>query len=79
MLENLWIEQSQDTPRATGSVEKNTKKRKVQETTDDVDDDEDMYYSATAGKGKKPKGGIGYAGAVKEDVSAMRSHSSSYL
>lgn len=40
------------------------KKRKLEGTPDD---DEDEYYGSGP-KGKKPKGGIGYAGAVKEDV-----------
>ncbi|KIJ56783.1 hypothetical protein M422DRAFT_72920 [Sphaerobolus stellatus SS14] len=68
MLEDLFMDQSRDAPKLT---EKNSKKRKVQETADDIGDDEDMYYAPTAGKGKKSKGGVGYDGNTKEDTSGQ--------
>ncbi|KAF8486525.1 hypothetical protein JB92DRAFT_3024154 [Gautieria morchelliformis] len=74
MLEQLFAEQSQDYMKSTASVgEKNTKKRKVQDIApvDEMDEDEDMYYSSAATRGKKAKGGIGYAGAAKEDTSGQ--------
>ena len=53
-----------------------TKKRKMDVATSASqpatpgDDDDDMYWGAMGhGKGKKAKGGTGYAGEVKEDVS----------
>jgi hypothetical protein len=71
MLEQLFAEQSQDYVRSTAAIgEKNTKKRKVHDIApvDDMEEDEDMYYTSPANRGKKAKGGIGYAGAAKEDV-----------
>lgn len=71
MLEQLFVEQSQDTMKASTPLgDKNSKKRKVQDVVpaDEMDEDEDMYYSSAAARGKKVKGGIGYAGAAKEDV-----------
>jgi hypothetical protein len=41
-------------------------------STPDFDDDDDVYYGALGhGKGKKAKGGTGYAGDGKEDVSLI--------
>lgn len=71
MLEQLFVEQSQDTMKSSTPLgDKNSKKRKVQDfvPADEMDEDEDMYYSSAAARGKKAKGGIGYAGAAKEDV-----------
>lgn len=75
MLEQLFSEQIRDVgvPRSI-TENKNTKKRKVGPAGTinpllDIDDDEDdVYYGA---KGKKAKGGIGYAGNVREDVSTF--------
>jgi len=60
-----------DTDR-TGEKEnrvRNSKRRKTNTAgrTDSLDDDDDVYYGAV--QGKKQKGGIGYAGDQKEDVS----------
>ena len=71
MLEQLFVEQSQDSMKVPLLSDKNNKKRKVQDVVpvDEMDEDEDMYYSSAAARGKKAKGGTGYAGAAKEDVS----------
>lgn len=71
MLEQLFVEQSQDSMKPPLLSDKNNKKRKVQDVVpvDEMDEDEDMYFSSAAARGKKAKGGTGYAGAAKEDVS----------
>lgn len=56
-----------------------TKRRKINvsampshASTPDGDDEDDLYYGIIVhGKGKKAKGGTGYAGDVKEDVSLI--------
>lgn len=63
MLEQVYT----DTTSASGpsgDPPRVSKKRKLEGTPDD--DDDDVYGSGP--KGKKAKGGVGYAGAVKEDV-----------
>jgi hypothetical protein len=82
MLEQLFVEQSQDSSKGpSSSADKNNKKRKVQDVVpaDEMDEDEDMYYSSAAARGKKAKGGIGYAGAAKEDVSKVTVNFRSWL
>lgn len=73
LYEQLYVEQSNDSSKGLSNLaDKNNKKRKVQDVVpaDEMDEDEDMYYSSAAAiRGKKAKGGIGYAGAAKEDVS----------
>ncbi|TDL29200.1 hypothetical protein BD410DRAFT_779533 [Rickenella mellea] len=73
MLELLYAEQAKAEPTPDGEEkDKNTKKRKAETPSTptptfmhDLEDDDDMYYAV---KGKKAKGGIGYAGNVKEDT-----------
>ncbi|EJD53508.1 hypothetical protein AURDEDRAFT_110344 [Auricularia subglabra TFB-10046 SS5] len=71
MLEHSYAEShlvSASTSEAKEGKERAKKKRKLEnEGTPDAEDEEDYYGSGP--KGKKPKGGIGYAGAVKEDMS----------
>ncbi|KZW03836.1 hypothetical protein EXIGLDRAFT_715884 [Exidia glandulosa HHB12029] len=69
MLEDAYTETN---VAAAGASESNSgkstpakKKRKLEGTPED---DEEEYYGSGP-KGKKAKGGIGYAGAVKEDMS----------
>lgn len=74
MLEDAYTETN---VAAAGASESNSskstpakKKRKLEGTPEE---DEEEYYGSGP-KGKKAKGGIGYAGAVKEDVSANSAH-----
>ncbi|KAH8105029.1 hypothetical protein DFH11DRAFT_1645277 [Phellopilus nigrolimitatus] len=72
MLEQMFAEQVSHASGSEGSG--NSKKRKAQtpttaQTADPDDDDEDYY--ATVTKGKKVKGGIGYAGNLREDHSGQ--------
>lgn len=70
MLEQMFIEQTQEGSRINAQPSKTTKKRKARESVvDDMDEDEDTHYGSSIIRGKKPKGGTGYAGASKEDVS----------
>lgn len=65
MLENSFAEANVIAPPAPDSKTPAKKKRKLEGTPDE--DDEEYYGSGP--KGKKPKGGVGYAGAGKEDMS----------
>lgn len=70
MLEQMFVEQTQEGFRINTQPSKTTKKRKARESVvDDMDEDEDTHYGSSIIRGKKPKGGTGYAGASKEDVS----------
>ena len=75
MLEQVFADQVADAAArsagaSTTKPSGNTKKRKADtnalHTPMDPDDVDDLYYST--GKGKKAKGGVGYAGNVREDV-----------
>jgi hypothetical protein len=75
MLEQLHSEQTQGVPKSASLPnDKTNKKRKVPDiaTSEDMDEDEDAYYNTVASRGKKAKGGTGYAGSTKEDVSSTR-------
>jgi hypothetical protein len=76
MLEMMFVEhrqqsadeQSQGAPKA-----KSSKKRKMDlhsSTTNGDDDDDDTYYMSLPA-GKKARGGTGYAGDGREDVSCL--------
>ncbi|KAG6817467.1 hypothetical protein H0H87_008635 [Tephrocybe sp. NHM501043] len=68
MLEQLFIEQTQDTRERKEQSSRTTKRRKTDTPVDTEDyDDDDVYY----GMKKKQVGGIGYAGNVKEDDSGQ--------
>jgi hypothetical protein len=72
MLEQMFSEQSQEYSSDQDSKVRNSKRRKINVPTNqssirDLDDDDDVYYANVAGK--KAKGGIGYAGDQREDVS----------
>lgn len=78
MLEQVYadiIEEHADDERSNART---TKRRKmdvlvtaIHASTPDGDDDDDVYYGAVHVKGKKAKGGTGYAGDGKEDVSLI--------
>jgi hypothetical protein len=75
MLEQVYADVLQE-PTDDRDKARTTKKRKMDVATSTShpsspgDDEDDMYWVAMGhGKGKKAKGGTGYAGDVKEDVS----------
>lgn len=73
MLEQLFDEQRQEPQDTKDQGSRTNKRRKTTMTpSHDLDDQDSAYYSGVPGK--KAKGGIGYAGDVKEDVSAQTSH-----
>lgn len=76
MLEKMYVEQTQDGPGDQGQKGRSGKRRKTETLSvpvqhilddDDEDDDEDGYYPPVK-QSKKAKGGVGYAGDVREDV-----------
>ncbi|KAK7049543.1 hypothetical protein VNI00_005574 [Paramarasmius palmivorus] len=76
MIEHMFTEQNgegSNSEQTDGKESKprNSKRRKTDSPAPsaDVDDDDDVYYGAV--KGKKQKGGIGYAGDQKEDHSGQ--------
>jgi hypothetical protein len=73
MLESTFAEQRQQPSEESSQTTKTNKRRKTNlhsssSTPKGDDDDDDSYYMSLP-VGKKSKGGIGYAGEVKEDVS----------
>jgi hypothetical protein len=71
-LEQMFSEQSQDSNAAQDSKTRNSKRRKTGKLLPkDDDDDDDNYYNISGPSGKRAKGGVGYAGDQKEDVSAF--------
>lgn len=71
-LEQMFSEQSQDSNAAQDSKTRNSKRRKTGKLLPkDDDDDDDNYYNISGPGGKRAKGGVGYAGDQKEDVSAF--------
>ncbi|KAL0949942.1 hypothetical protein HGRIS_009968 [Hohenbuehelia grisea] len=74
MLEQVYFEQTQEPSSSSDSQPRNSKRRKmdtilkVTKLLSTNDDDDDVYY---AGSNKKGKGGIGYAGEVREDMSGQ--------
>ncbi|KAJ6613484.1 hypothetical protein B0H10DRAFT_2048706 [Mycena sp. CBHHK59/15] len=73
MLEQMFSEQSQDSTTAQDHKARNNKRRKTGKllSKDPDDEDDDVYYAGVASSGKRPKGGIGYAGDQKEDNSGQ--------
>lgn len=68
MLEQLFVEQTQEPEEIKEQSSRTVKRRKTASTpTPDIEED-DAYYTIVQPGGKK-KGGIGYAGDQKEDVS----------
>ena len=70
MLEQMFIEQVRNEDGHKRVTTPKSKKRKAEHggiplLTADADDDDEPYYAT---KGKKVKGGIGYAGNAREDV-----------
>ncbi|OSX59536.1 hypothetical protein POSPLADRAFT_1067248 [Postia placenta MAD-698-R-SB12] len=79
MLEKMYVEQTQDGPGDQGQKGRSGKRRKTETLSvpvqhvlddDDEDDDEDGYYPPVK-QSKKAKGGVGYAGDVREDTSGQ--------
>lgn len=73
MLESTFAEQRHQPTEESSQKSKTNKRRKTDlysslSTPKGDDDDDDSYYMSLP-VGKKSKGGIGYAGEVKEDVS----------
>lgn len=71
MLEQLFSEQTQDQIQELLESKDNktrSSKRRKTDSTLDLDDDDTVYYASVQG-GKK-RGGTGYAGEQKEDVSS---------
>lgn len=69
MIEQLFSEQSSESRENKDDNVRNMKRRKTNTLVPkDVDDEDDVYYASVAGSGKKAKGGIGYAGDIREDV-----------
>lgn len=75
MLESTFTEQRQQNSEENSSKSKTNKRRKTDlhssSSTPKGDDDEDDSYYMSLPVGKKSKGGIGYAGDVKEDTSGQ--------
>lgn len=72
MLEQLFTEQTQENYDKKECSTRTTKRRKTeQNSTPDNDEDDGVYYAGihSSLQGKKAKGGTGYAGDQKEDVS----------
>jgi hypothetical protein len=72
MLEQAYTDQTSEKIIEAAPKAEPNKKRKADggaksATAPGEDDDDDVYY---AGVGKKARGGIGYAGNVREDVSS---------
>ncbi|KAL0579537.1 hypothetical protein V5O48_002466 [Marasmius crinis-equi] len=68
MIEQMFSEQNGESAENNKDKSRTTKRRKT-DTVADPDDEDDVYYGAV--KGKKQKGGIGYAGNQKEDNSGQ--------
>ncbi|KAI5116954.1 hypothetical protein M0805_001927 [Coniferiporia weirii] len=68
MLEHMFTEQVED---ASSSGSENLRKRKSPTVRAIDPDDDDFVYYSSATKGKKAKGGIGYAGSPREDHSGQ--------
>ncbi|TFK75935.1 hypothetical protein BDN72DRAFT_786105 [Pluteus cervinus] len=66
MLEQIFAEQTSESSRAAEATPRTTKRRK----TAQPDDDDDYAYAGVP-QGKKAKGGTGYAGDQKEDLSGQ--------
>ncbi|KAJ7507770.1 hypothetical protein B0H11DRAFT_1968607 [Mycena galericulata] len=76
MLEQMFSEQTQDSGASQDHKTRNNKRRKtakVQSKDDDDDDDDsgDFFSRLSPTGGKRPKGGVGYAGDQKEDNSGQ--------
>lgn len=75
MLESTFSEQRQQTSEESSQKSKTNKRRKTDlhssSSTPKGDDDEDDSYYMSLPVGKKSKGGVGYAGDVKEDTSGQ--------
>ena len=67
-LERLYIEQSQGSSSEPAEINSNKKKRKVTAVNDQVESNDEVLHPSVLPKGKKAKGGTGYAGTPQEDV-----------
>ncbi|KAJ6485001.1 ubiquitin conjugating enzyme family protein [Mycena vitilis] len=72
MLEQMFSEQSQDSKAAQDPKSRNSKRRKTEKLAPkDSDDPDDEDYYNMGSSGKRAKGGVGYAGDLKEDNSGQ--------
>jgi hypothetical protein len=70
MLEQLFSEQTQEQTQELQESKDHkarSSKRRKTDSTPDLDDDDTVYYASV--QGSKKRGGTGYAGDQKEDVS----------
>lgn len=65
MLEQLFSEQNQESQESKEYKARMYKRRKT-DSTQDLDEDDGVYYAYLQGK---KKGGVGYAGDQREDAS----------
>jgi hypothetical protein len=72
MLEQMFAEQNKE-PMENKEHKARVSKRRKTDFTNDLDEDDGVYYGTM--QGSKKKGGIGYAGDQKEDVSPDILHS----
>jgi hypothetical protein len=72
MLEQMFFEQCQEAPDGQDPKAKNNKRRRTNPKPVDDDENDTVYYFSNPGK--KAKGGIGYAGDQREDVSTVSMH-----
>ncbi|KAF8326693.1 uncharacterized protein EI90DRAFT_3146524 [Cantharellus anzutake] len=70
-LEHLHIEQSQGPNSDPAQSNANKKKRKVTAVNDQVESNDEVLRPTVFPKGKKAKGGTGYAGNPQEDTSGQ--------
>ncbi|KAG6854764.1 hypothetical protein C0991_001191 [Blastosporella zonata] len=71
MLEQLFIEQSQEPRERKDPNSRTTKRRKTDAPVEIDEDDDEAYYGGLPGTKKKQVGGVGYAGNLKEDDSGQ--------
>ena len=77
MSEQTFVGQQQDpTPAEPTDQSRDSKRRKTEKTSSDNDS---HSFFAFGGSSKKAKGGIGYAGDVKEDVGRIFSSQNEHL
>lgn len=68
MLEQMFDDQNKETPDHKEHKVRVSKRRKT-DFSDDLEDEDGVYYTAV--QNKKKKGGVGYAGNLKEDNSGQ--------
>jgi hypothetical protein len=74
MLEQMFTEQTQESvaeqdPKARTNKRRRTNAMMSSNVNHGGDDADEVYYASLTTMGKKSKGGVGYAGDQREDVS----------